>query len=78
MGFNKRFVDLDRCVNALKEGKLKEYYGKADMLYFDDDTSSYIHDLYVQGKSDVEILLIINKQNTEEKTNEVHQINQSN
>lgn len=71
MGFNKRFVDLNRCLNALKEGKLKEYYGKADMLYFEDDMSSYIHDLYVQGKTDQEILLIIN-QNTEEKTNEVY------
>lgn len=78
MGFNKRWVNLDRCINALKEGKLKEYYGKSDMLYFNDDTSSYIHDLYVQGKSDEEILNIINNKNTEEKTNEVHQINQSN
>jgi hypothetical protein len=73
MGFNKRHVDLDRCINALKEGKLKEYYGKADMLYFEDDTSSYIHDLYCEGKSDKEILTIINKtKNTEETTNEVH------
>ena len=64
---------LEQAVNALKEGKLKEYYGKADMLYFDDDMSSYIHDLYVEGKSDEEILTIINKtKNTEETTNEVH------
>ena len=76
MGFNKRFVDLERCLNALKEGKLREYYGKADMLYFEDDTSSYIHDLYVQGKTDEEILSIINK-NMEEKTNEVYQSNQN-
>lgn len=73
MGFNKRHVYLDRCIHALKEGKLKEYYGKSDMLYFEDDLSSYIHDLYVQGKSDTEILTIINKtKNTEETTNEVH------
>ena len=73
MGFNKRFVDLDRSINALKEGKLREYYGKADMLYFDDDLSSHIHDLYVQGKSDAEILTLINQtKNTEETTNEVH------
>jgi hypothetical protein len=31
-----------------------------------------IHDLYCQGKSDEEILIIINQSNTEEKTNEVH------
>lgn len=78
MGFNKRWVVLDRCINALKEGKLRDYYGKSDMLVFEDDTSSLIYDLYIQGKTDEEILTIINKQNTEEKTNEVHQINQSN
>ncbi len=78
MGFNKRWVNHDRCVNALLQGKLKEYYGKSDMLVFEDDTSSLIYDLYIQGKTDEEILIIINKQNTEEKTNEVHQINQSN
>jgi hypothetical protein len=78
MGFNKRWVNLEWCINALKEGKLKEYYGKSDMLVFEDDTSSLIYDLYVQGKSDEEILIIINKKNMEEKTNEVYQINQTN
>lgn len=78
MGFNKRWVVLDRCINALKEGKLKDYYGKSDMLVFEDNTSSLIYDLYIQGKTDEEILTIINKKNTEEKTNEVYQINQSN
>lgn len=72
MGFNKRFVSLDSCIKALQENRLKEYYGKADMLYFDDDISSYIHDLYIQGKTDEEILTIINKKNMEEKTNEVY------
>jgi hypothetical protein len=78
MGFNKRWVILDRCIDALRQGKLKEYYGKSDMFYFEDEASSRIHDLYCQGKSDDEILIIINQLNTEEKTNEVHQINQSN
>lgn len=68
MGFNKRWVDLDSCISALKEGKLQEYYGKSDMLVFQEDTSSLIHDLYTQGKTDEEILTIINnKKNTEEK-----------
>jgi hypothetical protein len=78
MGFNKRWVNLERCINALKTGKLKEFYGKSDMLVFEDDTSSLIYDLYVQGKTDEEILIIINKKNMEEKTNEVYQINQTN
>ena len=71
MGFNKRFVDLERSIKALKENNLRGYYGKSDMLYFEDDLSSKIHDLYLQGKTDSEILLIIN-QNMEEKTNEVY------
>lgn len=73
MGFNKRWVDLERCLNALKEGNLKQYYGKSDMLVFENNTCSYIYGLYLQGKTEKEILTIINKsKNTEEKTNEVH------
>ena len=73
MGFNKRWVVLDRCIDALKRGNLKQYYGKSDMLHFEDELSSLIHDLYCQGKSDEEILIIINQNlNTEETTNEVH------
>ena len=73
MGFNKRRVKLDRCINALKEGNLKEYYGKSDALYFEDKLSPLIYDLHCQGKSDEEILIIINqKLNTEETTNEVY------
>lgn len=73
MGFNKRWVVLDRCIDALKKGNLKQYYGKSDMFHFEDELSSLIHDLYCQGKSDEEILIIINQNlNTEETTNEVH------
>ena len=72
MGFNKRWVVLDRCIDALKEGKLKQYYGNSDALIFEDDMSSIIYDLYCEGKTDKEILITINqKLNTEETTNEV-------
>jgi hypothetical protein len=71
MGFNKRLVNLDSCILALQENRLKIYYGKSDMLVFEDETSSMIYELYKQGKSDSEILQTINK-NTEGKTNEVH------
>lgn len=77
MGFNKRWVKLETCIRFLKEGKLKEYYGKSDMLVFEDDLSSLIHNLYVQGKTDEEILTIINKKNMEEKSDEMYQSNQS-
>jgi hypothetical protein len=71
MGFNKRHVVLDRCIEALKNNNLRGYYGKSDMLYFEDDLSSRIHDLFLEGKTDVEILSIIN-QNMEEQTNEMY------
>ena len=61
MSVNKRWVKLDLCVTALKEGKLKEYYGKSDMLYFENDTCSLIFDLHVQGKTDEQILNLINQ-----------------
>ena len=59
MSVNKRWVKLDQCVSALKEGRLKEYYGKSDMLYFENDTFSLIFKLYVEGKTDKEILNLI-------------------
>jgi hypothetical protein len=71
MGFNKRHVVLDRCIEALKNNNLRGYYGKSDMLYFEDDLSSRIHDLFLEGKTDAEILSIIN-QNMEEQTNEMY------
>ena len=71
MGFNKRFVSLEYSIKALKNNDLKGYYGKSDMLLFDDDVSSRIYKLYQEGKNESEILLIIN-QNMEEKTNEVY------
>lgn len=61
MSFNKRWVILDRCLNALKRGGLKEYYGKSDMLVFQDKTSELIYELYSKGKTDKEILIIINE-----------------
>lgn len=66
MGFNKRIINLKRCINALENNDLKGYYGKSDVLFFDDNISSYIYDLFCEGKTDKEILIIIN-QNMEEK-----------
>ena len=56
MSFNKRWVALDQCVSALKEGKLKEYYGKSEMLLFQDTICSLIYNLHLEGKTDEEIL----------------------
>lgn len=77
MGFNKRFVDYQTSMVALKNGDLKSYYGKSDALIFEDEMSSVIYSLYKKGISNEEIINII-KSNTEEKTNEVYQSNQRN
>ena len=71
MGLNKRIVCEKYSVKALRENSLKTYYGKSDMLIFEDELSSKIYDLYKQGKTDSEILTLIN-QNMEDKTNEVY------
>jgi len=78
MGFNQRYVDFERSYRALSEGGLRKYYGKSDGLTFEDNESVEIYELFIQGKTDEEILSIINnKKNMEEKTNEVYQSNQS-
>jgi hypothetical protein len=78
MGFNQRYVDFKRSYKALNEGGLRKYYGKSDGLTFEDDESLEIYELFIQGKTDEEILSIINnKKNMEEQTNEVYQSNQS-
>lgn len=71
MGFNKRYVDGQRSILALQQNKLKEYYGKADCLFFEDNISSDIYKYFKEGKSEEEILSIIN-QNMEDKTYEVY------
>jgi hypothetical protein len=71
MSVNKRWVSLDRCLSALEENKLKEYYGKSDMLFFENETCSQIYTLYQQGNSDEEILYIIKtNRNYEQKFNQ--------
>jgi hypothetical protein len=59
MGLNKRLVILDHCISALKQGKLKEYYGKSEMLYFGDTTCVSIYNLHLEGKTDEEIIKLI-------------------
>lgn len=71
MGSNKRYINSKLSIQALEDHKLKNYYGKSDFLIFEDNLSLKIYNLFQEGRSDSEILLIINK-NMEEKTNEVY------
>ena len=60
MGFNKRYVNHQNTLVALKSNKLKEYYGKSDTLIFEDNESERIYSLFVEGKTEDEILKLIN------------------
>lgn len=69
MGFNKRYLSVERCINALKNSSLRELYGKSDMLIFEDQQSSEIYNLYKIGKSDEEIAKIFNIERTVTENN---------
>ena len=60
MGFNKRYITKQSSLRALNCNGLKLYYGRADMMIFEDDLSEIIHDLYLSGNTEQEILNIIN------------------
>lgn len=75
MGFNKRFVNPEVCMEYLKQGRLKEYYGKSDVLIFNDNISTFIYELYNDGLEHSEIITILNKK-LEEHHNEMYQSNQ--
>lgn len=60
MGFNKRYVNYQNTLVALKSNKLKEFYGKADAFIFEDNESEKIYTLFVEGKTEDEILNQIN------------------
>lgn len=61
-----RHINYENSLHALKTSGLKEYYGKSNALTFEDKRSSFIYDLYVEGKTEEEILSIINQKNTYE------------
>lgn len=71
MGFNKRIVNSKQTILALETNGLKSFYGKSDMLLFEDSLSSDAYTHFLNGKTDEEILLII-KNNMEEKTDEMY------
>jgi len=56
VGFNKRYIDIKSTMYALNNGKLKEYYGKADVLIFDDSQSTEVYHMFCEGKSNDEII----------------------
>ena len=55
-------------MNALNSNRLKEYYGKADVLMFDDQQSNEIYQMFREGKSNDEIINFIKPNLKNEKT----------
>ena len=61
MGFNKRYINYQNTLIALQSDKLKEYYGKADAFIFDDNISEKVYNFFVEGKTEEEIIKLINQ-----------------
>jgi DNA-binding NarL/FixJ family response regulator len=55
MGFNRRFLDKEKCFHFLQTSSLLQLYGKSDMLIFEDTESEDIYEMFKQGKTDKEI-----------------------
>jgi hypothetical protein len=70
MGFHRTIINKTKTFEHLMDGTLDSLYG-AESIIFTDEFSSFVRDLYLQNKTEKEILSIIN-QTTEEQTNEVN------
>jgi hypothetical protein len=56
MGLNRRFINYQETLTALKSDTLSEYYGKTELFHFQDELSEYVYDLHSKGKSSKQIL----------------------
>lgn len=59
MGFNKRYINYQNTLIVLQSNKLKEYYGKSDALIFDDYISEKVYNLFIEDKTEKEIMKLI-------------------
>jgi hypothetical protein len=69
MGFNKRYINYQNTLTALKSNKLKDYYGKSDTFIFEDNQSEQVYSMFVEGKTDGEIIKLIKINPENEKSN---------
>jgi hypothetical protein len=69
MGFHKRILNLDIVHRRLKENKLFNLFTKADALIFEDKESSQVHSLFLEGKTNEEILQFIENLKTNNNEN---------
>lgn len=72
MGFHRRIINKQVTFNYLIENDLKSLYD-GESIILTDEFSSFIRDLYLQNKTEKEILEILNYNN-----NEMHSGDQTN
>jgi hypothetical protein len=61
MSFNKKYVNYEKTLLALKSDTIVSFYNKTDAFIFEDLKSLKVYELFIEGKTSKEILQIINK-----------------
>jgi len=70
MGFHRTIISKERTMRHLMSETLSNLYNSESMI-FTDDFSSFVRDLFLQNKSEQEIINIL-KSTKEENKNEKH------
>lgn len=61
MSFNKKYINYEKTLLALKSDTLVDFYNKTDTFIFEDSKSLKVYELFVEGKTSKQILNIINE-----------------
>jgi len=59
MGFHKRYLNIDIVHRSLIENKIVNLFTKADAFVFEDNESSHVYALFIEGKTNQELLEIV-------------------
>jgi hypothetical protein len=60
MGFTKRTISVVHTYNSLRHNNLSLLYSKIDSFLFEDEISSKVYKLYREGKTEKEIITLLN------------------
>jgi hypothetical protein len=56
MGLNKRYINYENTLTALKTYELNNLYGKTDLFIFEDKMSEYVYEQHIKGRTSDEII----------------------
>jgi hypothetical protein len=56
MGLNKRYINYENTLTALKTNELNNLYGKTDLFIFENEKSEYVYNQHIKGKTPDEII----------------------